>query len=326
MRKSRTILICALILFCAFLCCGCSVTSQQSPGSGPYKVYLIVKSTDTEFWLSAIAGANAAKAEYNIDLVIVGPETEEEYEQQNEFIEQAIRDDADAIVFSAISYTGNADTIDKAADAGIKIIVIDSDVDSSNVNVRIGTDNLQAGRMTGNAVMNADLEDFVVGIVNFDKESRNGQEREMGLREVLESDSRVSGIYTINVSTDAEAARIGAELLLNEHPEINVLVGLNEPLAVGVGKATRVRELGGKVKVVGFDTNVQCVDMMRDGIVTALIAQNPYAMGYLGVESAWKLLEGETYNSEQWIDTATTIVDKENMFSQESQRMLFSFG
>lgn len=68
--------------------------------SGPYSVYLISKSSTTEFWKSVFAGANAAKSEYNVDLTILAPETEEEYEVQNDYIRQAIESRADAIVFS----------------------------------------------------------------------------------------------------------------------------------------------------------------------------------------------------------------------------------
>ncbi len=324
MRKSKVSVLTALVLCLSLLLPACAA---ERPGrTAPYKIYHVVKSTDTQFWLSDFAGANAAKSEYGVELIIVGPDTEEEYERQNELIAMAVADGADAIVFSAISYTGNASAIDAAADAGVKIVVIDGDVDSNKVDVRIGTDNLQAGRMTGTAVLNTDEQEIHVGIVNFDKESRNGQEREAGLREVLAEDARVQSVTTINVNANAEDARFGAELMLNEHPEINVLVGLNEPLAVGVGIAVASRGQAGKVRVVGFDTNVQCVEMMRDGVISALIAQNPYAMGYLGVEYAWKLLEGETFDGSEWVDTATTLIDPENMFTQESQRMLFAFG
>ena len=34
------------------------------------------------------------------------------------------------------------------------------------------------------------------------------------------------------------------------------------------------------------------VDMLETGEVDALIVQNPYAMGYLGVENAYRLLGG----------------------------------
>ena len=78
----------ALFLTAAvLLTAGCSrktVTSQNS-------VWFIAKSTNTEFWKSAFAGANAAKSEYNVDLTICGPETEEDYEEQNRLIDEAVR-------------------------------------------------------------------------------------------------------------------------------------------------------------------------------------------------------------------------------------------
>ena len=272
------------------------------------------------------AGANAAKSEYNVDLTILGPETEEDYEVQNDYIRQAIEAGADAIVFSAISYTGNAAAVDEAVAAGIRVVMIDCDVDSDGVSARIGTDNVAAGRMTGEAAMDTDEDGIVVGIVNCFVETQNCQERERGLREALRGDARVKGIYVVNVPTDAEEAKLAAERLVQEHPEINVLVGFNEPLAVGVAEA--VDELGvtGQVRAISFDTNMRCIELMQTGAVGALIVQNPYAMGYLGVEKAWQVLQGEKFDANELIDTATQIVTKENMFTMESQKALFSFS
>ena len=103
-------------------------------------------------------------------------------------------------------------------------------------------------------------------------------------------------------------------------------IGLNEILAVGTAREVDNLDLSDSIRVVGFDTNVECVEFMREGVVTALIAQNPYAMGYLGVEYAWKVLEGEHFDNDVWIDTSTTIINRRNMFSQENQQALFSFG
>ena len=99
------------------LLAGLTGCTAQTTSSEPYKVYMIVKSTTTEFWKSVFAGANAAKSEYNVDLTVLGPETEEDYETQNDYIRQAVANGADAIVFSAISYTQNAAAIDEAVAA-----------------------------------------------------------------------------------------------------------------------------------------------------------------------------------------------------------------
>ena len=64
--------------------------------------------------------------------------------------------------------------------------------------------------------------------------------------------------------------------------------------------------------------------MLETGEVDALIVQNPYAMGYLGVEYAWMLLKGEKVK-ETHIDTTTTLITRENMYNPENQKVLFPF-
>ena len=316
-RMAALLLLAALLLGLG----GCAARA----GVGPYSVYLIVKSTETDFWKSVFAGANAAKSTYNVELTVLGPETEEDYALQNDYIRQAIDAEADAIIFSAISYTENAAAIDAAVAAGIRVVVIDSDVDSDGVSARIGTDNVAAGRMSAGAALDTDLTRIVVGIINCFAETQNGQEREQGFREVLLEDARVAGIYTVNVSTDRRAARQAAEQLLREHPEINVLVGFNEPLAVGTAQAVHALGLEGKVRTIAFDTNVKCIELLQEGAVSALVVQNPYAMGYLGVETAWQVLQGQSFDRDL-IDTATRIVTRDDMFTPENQKALFSFG
>ena len=114
-------------LLCLGLLTGCAANTLSA---APRNITLVAKSTETEFWQSVFAGARAAASEYNVNLAIHGPETEEDYETQNALIEEAVAQGAEALVFSAISYTENAPAIDAAAEAGVKIVVIDSDVAS----------------------------------------------------------------------------------------------------------------------------------------------------------------------------------------------------
>lgn len=313
----------ALLLLVLLPLSGCT---PRPASTERHAVALIVKSTETEFWKSVFAGANAASSEYNIDLTITGPETEEDYETQNQYIEEAVDSGVDAIVFSAISYEENAAAIDAAAARGVKIVVIDSDVDSEHVSVRIGTDNVAAGRQAAAAALDTEEETLVIGLVNYAQVSRNGQEREWGFREAALEDSRVAGIYTVNALSTQEDAEERAAELLREHPEINVLVGFNEPTSVGAARAVAGQALEDRVRMVGFDSNVITVDLMQSGAVDALIVQNPYAMGYLGVEAAYGLLNGETYNAAELMDTPTSTVTRENMFDIENQKVLFSFN
>lgn len=295
----------------------------EKPAPQKHYVAMVTKSTTSAFWQSVFAGANAAATEYNLDITYNGPDMEEDYETQNRLIQEAVEAGAEVIVLSAVDFNGNAQAIEEAAGQGVKIVVIDSDVNSSRVSSRISTDNFAAGQMAGRAALGCKEAAMHVGIVNFDVNSANGQQREQGFRDIVEQDPRVASITTINVVSTTEDAMAGTLALLEEHPEINVIATFNEWTSLGVGWAVKQLGLAEETTVVAFDSNVVSVGMLETGEVDALIVQNPYAMGYLGVEAACQLINGQKVVPE--IDTATMAVTRDNMYDEECQRILFSF-
>ena len=297
-----------------------------APAAGAQRsVALIAKSTQTEFWLSVFAGAEAAATEYNLSLTLSGPETEEDYEAQNQMIAQAVEAGADAIVFSAIDQEKNAAAIDEAARQGVRIVSIDSGVASDQVGTYIGTDNYAAGRMAAQAALEGVEGPMNVGMVNYDEGTANGQERQQGALDALAESGRAQVTAVVTTLVEAGQAQADTAALLRAHPEINVLLAFNEPTSVGAAGA--VAQLGRQEEVflVGFDSNVATIDGLQEGSVDALIVQNPYAMGYLGVESAYMLLAGRGGELEEKVDTSTQIVDRRNLFSVDSQKALFAF-
>lgn len=321
MRRNRWGGLAAAVLMVMGLCsCAAGTTTSTQ-----HSVALVAKSTQTEFWLSVFAGAEAAATEYNVKLTIVGPETEEDYETQNRMVAQAVADGAEALVFSAIDYENNAVAIDDAAGQGVRIVAIDSNVDSSAVSTYIGTDNYAAGQMAARAALERVEGELKVGIINYDISSANGQERQRGAADIFQESGRAELVAVINTLAEAGQAQEDTAALLKKHPEINVLLAFNEPTSVGAAEAVENLGLSEQVFLVGFDSNVITIDGLQEGAVDALVVQNPYAMGYLGVESAYKLLSGQSGELEQTVDTSTQIVDRENLFSSDSQKALFAF-
>lgn len=320
MKRNSLAAACALLA--ALLLSGCAA---DAVGSEQHTVALVAKSTETEFWLSVFAGAEAAATEYNLKLSISGPETEEDYEAQNRMVAEAVAAGAEALVFSAIDYENNASAIDDAARAGVKIVAIDSSVASDMVSTYIGTDNYAAGQMAAQAALDRVEGELAVGIVNYDISSANGQERERGAVALLNESGRAEVVAVINTLAEAGQARDDTADMLAEHPEINVLLAFNEPTSVGAAEAVSELGLSESVFLVGFDSNVATVDGLQEGSVDALVVQNPYAMGYLGVESAYKLLSGQGDSLESTVDTSTQVVDRENIFTMDSQKALFAF-
>ena len=306
-----------------------SACGANTPPAPLHSVTLVAKSTQTEFWLSVFAGAEAAAAEYNLELTTVGPETEEDYETQNEIIARAVeaaRDGADAIVFSAIDFEKNAPAVDAAAQAGVRIVSIDSGVDSSQVSTYIGTDNYAAGQMAAQAALEQVEGPLSVGLVNYDEGTANGQERERGVLDALAESGRARVAASVTTLVEAGRAQTDTADLLRNNPEINAVIAFNEPTSVGAAQAVEELGLEEQVFLVGFDSNVATIEGLQTGSVDALVVQNPYAMGYLGVESAYRLLTGQAEELAPMVDTSTQIVYRSNLFSLDSQKALFAFG
>ena len=314
----------ALLLAAAFPCLLCSCGTSTDTAAR-HSVALVAKSTHTEFWLSVFAGAEAAAAEYNLLLTTTGPETEEDYETQNQMIADAVAAGAEALVFSAIDYEENAAAIDAAAQAGVQIVSIDSGVGSDAVSTYIGTDNYAAGQMAAQAALESVEGSLCVGVVNYDEGTANGQERERGVRDVLMESGRAKIVAAVTTLVEAGRARTDTADLLRNNPEVNVLVAFNEPTSVGAAQAVEELGLSDDVFLVGFDSNVATIEGLQTGSVDALIVQNPYAMGYLGVESAYRLLSGQGDAPPATVDTSTQVVYRSNLFSLDSQKALFAF-
>lgn len=319
MRRSKWTAVWPMVL--ALLLSGCAAGVPAKP----HTVTVIAKSTQTEFWLSVFAGAKAAATEYNAELNILGPETEEDYETQNQMIADAVEAGTEAIVFSAIDFEKNAAAIDDAARAGVKIVAIDSSVDSELVSTYIGTDNYAAGQMAAQAALDRVDGPLKVGVVNYDVGTANGQERERGALDAFRDSGRAEITAVVNTLTEAAQARTDTAAMLNGSPDINVLLAFNEPTSVGAAQAVEDLGCAEDVFLVGFDSNVVTIDGLQEGTVDALVVQNPYAMGYLGVESACRLLTGQTNDMEPTVDTSTKIVDRDNLFEIGSQKALFAF-
>ena len=184
MRRSKWTAVWPMVLALLLSGCAAGVPAKQ------HTVTVIAKSTQTEFWLSVFAGAKAAATEYNAELNILGPETEEDYETQNQMIADAVEAGTEAIVFSAIDFEKNAAAIDDAARAGVKIVAIDSSVDSKLVSTYIGTDNYAAGQMAAQAALDRVDGPLKVGVVNYDVGTANGQERERGALDAFRDSGR----------------------------------------------------------------------------------------------------------------------------------------
>ena len=278
--------------------------------------------TSNGFWQSVMEGANLAASEYGIDISIRGAKREEDYETQNQIIINAINEKPGAIVLAAADYEKTIDTAKRITKNHIKLILIDSKVNEDIADAVIATDNYKAGIKMGAVMKELLHENSKIGIISFVKGTSTAIEREKGIKMGL-TDDEDKIVEVVYCDSDVNKARELTLDMLKKHPDITVLAGLNQYASVGAGAAIKELGLGDSIKVIGFDNSREQVKYLEEGIYEAIVIQKAFNMGYLGVESAVKLMRGEKVEKE--IDSGSTLITKDNMYTSLNEKLLFPF-
>lgn len=327
MRNLRKTLIRAMALVTAALTMAASAGCEGSDLSGVTKtplIKVIVKKSNADYWSVVKLGAEAAGKEFGVNVEYEGPTDERDIDGQIKMVQDAIDQNADAIVLAASDYLKLVDVVEKAASVNIPVIIIDSELKSDMVKSFIGTDNVSAGKMLGEALVQKVGEKCSIGIMNFVKGAGSAAQREQGLLETL---GKYPGIKILDkeyCSSNESLAQQLTEKIIKENPDIDAMVCLNAYATVGTSAAIEKLGLTGKVKVIGFDSTPEEVSYMEKGTIQAFVIQKPFSMGYLGVKNAYEAIQGKTIPAR--IDTGSTVIDMDNMYLPENQKLVFPFA
>lgn len=286
-------------------------------------IEVIVKTDSNDFWQTVKLGTEAAAKEFGVNVIFKYPSNEKDAEDQIRLVEDAISKKVDAIVLAACDYKKLVEVSEKATDQGIPIIVIDSEIDSSKVSSFIATDNIEAGKLAGKKLVQLVGEKCNIVVMNFVKEAASGKKREEGLMEELKNYKNIK-ILDIEYSySDEILAGKLTKKVLDKYNNIDAFVALNAPTTEGVADVIKKMNLGGKIKIIGFDSTPEEINFLEEDIIQATIVQNPYAMGYIGVKNA--LYVSNNKKIDKYIDTGSTVINKDNMYLPENQKLLFPF-
>lgn len=324
MRKKIPIVLGCCFAAAAIIFVFCVLQKQAYQESKTLKIVMIPKLGEgsNDFWTSTIEGARMGAKEYGVELIVMASDSEMQYEYQNELIEQAIEMQPDVIILAPLHYENNTAAARKIKEHNIRLVLLDSYLNEEIQDCFVGTDSFQAGIEMGEWMRTYAKSDDEIAIVSHIKESSTAIERERGVRMGLDEDaSRVTKVLYSNA--DYDIAYKETRQLLESHPNIKMLAGLNLHSTIGSARAVRDLGLEDQITIIGFDNVTEAIQLMSEGAIEGLVVQKPFNMGFLGVENAVKLAKGEKI--EPVINSGTALIDINNIYTIENQKLLFPF-
>lgn len=304
---------------------GFMLNRLMNPEKEPYRIVMITKIIDetNDFWTSLISGARMAAQEYGVELEVRAGTSEEDYEGQNQILLEVMEEKPDAILMAPCSYTESTEILKQVSERGIRLGLVDSVVNESVEDMSVSTDNVNAGKRLGEFVAKrSGEEEPCIAIVGHVKGSSTALDREKGVRQGLgELEKNVKEVVFCGSVYD-KAYELTNELM-EKYPDLNVLIGLNEYSAVGMARAVRDAGKEKDIFVVGFDSSIEEIQLMEEGVFQGIVIQKPFNMGYLGVSQMVRLMEKEKIRHN--VDSGSELITMENLYTEENQKLLFPF-
>ncbi|MBL8237000.1 MAG: substrate-binding domain-containing protein [Bryobacterales bacterium] len=303
-----------LVLAVALLA-GCQKSSKKV-------IAVVPKATSHLFWLSVQAGAVAAGEEYGVQIEWNGPASETEYPRQIQILDSFISRRVDGIALAASERKALVGAVDRAAAAGIPLTVFDSGLDSENYMSFLATNNYEGGQMAGRTLARLLNGNGKVAMIMHAPGSGSTMDRERGFEDVIKGEfPGITIVASQFGQSDRSKAMAATENILTAHPALDGIFASSEPSSVGASLALKSRSLGGKVKLVAFDSSDGMIEDLKAQVIAAMVVQDPYRMGHDAVKTIVDKLNGQT--PPKRIDLSARVITKADLEKVEVQRLLF---
>jgi ribose transport system substrate-binding protein len=278
----------------------------------PMRIAYMPPATEFNYYMAIGEGIKSQAEELGVETFMLAPQSGSDIEGQMGMIQDVMTQGVDAIILSTHDENAAAPLVQRAADDGIAVIIVNSDIPNFPTPVH---------GVVGYSQRNGTYKEgeYIVDLV--------GGEAKVGVLEGLpgyHSTERIGGyldyfadnapgmevVASLPTAWNVETGNTAMMDLLQAHPEVEVVVTANDYIAIGAAKAADA--LGREdVLIFGNDGDTTGLEDIAAGRWTATVNTTPYVMGQVVLQVAHDCLMGEYPGG--WTETPTTIVDQANV-------------
>lgn len=254
------------------------------------KIGLIVSTLNNPFFVDLKEGAEAKAKELGYELIVLDSQNDPAKEVSN--MEDISTKGVSLILLNTVDSDSAAATVQIANNASIPVVTLDRAANGGKVATHIASDNIAGGKMAGEYIV--EQLGGEGNIVELEGIAGSSAARDRG--EGFAQGIKGSNLKTVSKQTadfDRTKGLSVMENILQGNKDIKAVFAQNDEMALGAQKA--LADAGMKdVLIVGFDATDDAVKAVEEGTMAATIAQQPKLIGSLGIETAIKILDGQS--------------------------------
>lgn len=306
-RKMKVLSILSSLVLTTGLMAGCGQKATESKKSTK-KIGMVVSTLNNPFFVTMKEGAEAKAKELGYEIVVLNSQDSADTERSN--VEDLVQQGVSAIIINPTDSDAVVNAVKTANDKKIPVITVDRKSNDGDVACHIESDNVKGGEMAAKFIMDQLKDKSQVKAVELQgiPGASATRDRGQGFHNIIDKDKKVNLVAKQAADFDRQKGLSVMENIIQAQPQIDAIFAHNDEMALGAVKA--LKGANKTAIIVGFDGNKDAINAVKDGAMTATVAQQPKLMGEISVENAVKASKGE--NVKKLVPVELKLVTKES--------------
>lgn len=308
MRKFLALILSVMTLFCLTACKLITIDGESNGDVSDYQgsgaIGLSVSTQNNPFFVTLVEGAKAAANEAGVQLVVV--DAGDDASKQVSDIEDLVAKNVSVLIVNPVDSDTVTSAVQSAVNKGVKVISADRAVNGVEIDCQIASDNVMGAELATQYIVDQVGEGSKVAELQGTVGASAANDRGQGFHNI--ADEKLEVVASQPADFDRTKGMTVMENMLQANGDIQAVFAANDEMALGAMQA--VAATGKNILIVGFDATDDAIAAIKEGKMSATIAQQPDMIGATSVQTAIKLMSGETV--EKSIPVEVTLITAEN--------------
>ncbi|MWV51895.1 substrate-binding domain-containing protein [Streptococcus uberis] len=252
------------------------------------KLGVSISTTNNPYFVAMKDGLDKFAGEKKVSLKVA--DAQDDAARQADDIQNFISQNVDAILINPVDSKAVVSSIKEANSANIPVILIDRGSEGGDVLTTVASDNVEAGKMAAEFVVKELGEKAKAFELSGVPGASATVDRGKGFNKIAKTKLDILSSQSANF--DRAKALNTAQNMIQGHKDVQVIFAQNDEMALGAAQA--VKSAGLKdILIVGIDGQPDAHDAIKNGDITATIAQQPAKMGEIAIQAAIDHYQGK---------------------------------
>ncbi len=259
------------------------------------KVAFSISTLQNPFFSIMIQGAKEAADLFGMELIVLDAMNQDT--QQLTHMAEVLTQKIDLLIVNPTNTLSIAPGIEYANDENVPVITVDRKAAGGTILCHIESDNVQGGKMAARFLAKLLAEKGRIIELEGIPGTSAAHERGSGFNEALKQYNEIEIIHRETARFDRQIAKAITLQILGKDKNFDGFFAHNDNMILGAIDAYEELGIALPKVMIGFDAIPQARQSIRQGKLTATIAQKPHTMGRLAIETAARYFRGEKIQS-----------------------------